>query len=36
MVCDRRGTGSHHFFLEADRGTMAHSRMREKISALMW
>jgi len=22
----------HHFFLEADRGTMAHSRMREKIS----
>ncbi len=24
--------GNAHFFLEADRGTMAHSRMREKIS----
>jgi hypothetical protein len=24
--------GSAHYFLEADRGTMAHSRMREKIS----
>ena len=24
--------GSSHFFLEADRGTMAHSRMREKIT----
>jgi hypothetical protein len=24
--------GSAHFFLEADRGTMAHSRMREKIT----
>jgi protein involved in plasmid replication-relaxation len=25
--------GRAHFFLEADRGTMAHSRMREKITA---
>ena len=24
--------GKAHFFLEADRGTMAHSRMREKIT----
>ena len=26
------GQGRAHFFLEADRGTMAHSRMREKIT----
>lgn len=26
------GKGRAHFFLEADRGTMAHSRMREKIT----
>ena len=27
------GKGRAHFFLEADRGTMAHSRMREKVTA---
>jgi len=26
------GKGRAHFFLEADRGTMAHSRMREKVA----
>ena len=26
------GKGKAHFFLEADRGTIAHSRMREKVS----
>lgn len=26
------GKGRAHFFLEADRGTMAHSRMREKVT----
>ena len=26
------GKGSAHFFLEADRGTMAHSRMRDKVT----
>ena len=27
------GTGRAHYFVEADRGTMAHSRMREKLQA---
>ncbi len=30
-VAEAAGKGRAHFFLEADRGTMAHSRMREKI-----
>jgi hypothetical protein len=30
-IAEVTGKGRAHFFLEADRGTMAHSRMREKI-----
>jgi Replication-relaxation len=31
-VAEQAGKGRWHFFLEADRGTMAHSRMRDKIT----
>ena len=31
-IAEPTGKGKSHFFLEADRGTMAHSRMREKIT----
>ena len=30
-IASPAGKGRAHFFLEADRGTMAHSRMREKV-----
>lgn len=30
-IASPAGRGRAHFFLEADRGTMAHSRMREKV-----